>query len=537
MKTGLLFSGTALLGLCVVAAFPGCGSSSNGNNSDAGQAGETSIDSSGSGSGGGDDGSSGDANEASSGDTGGSCTATVMPGGKQILASATVTVQGVTSDGQVIYYDGNTQKLNAVAIAGGTPATIGAWDKSQSLIFTSNKVALYWNGATQTTSPHGQLGVYTASGGAKPLGMASDFGAPGGGSIDVSADGSLVLYTDNVTTANEDIYVAGSDGSNKQKLVSAASVGTNCRPVLRFAGNTPVVAYCTAQPDAGTTLSATVAAYSAATGQATQTFTSGNAFYGFSVGSVGTTWSVEYVTNAGMYVETVGATTPTLIDAKGAGGIFTHAGTDVIYFENDGSMWISPIATPAPGELAKGPYAGTLALSSDDKWVETFLSQNAMTFFTDMYLVSTTPADGGNTPTTLASMNTGANFGDAFTADNSRAIFFPNVIMSGSAGYVGAYDSLPLPPSGMPKTIAQNVWEEFATSGAKTLYNDNYASNAGFAGAADIEAVDLSTTAMPTTLVSQADANFFLTSDKKTIVYSWSACPGAKAGIYTQAAP
>lgn len=542
MRTGLLFSGTALLGLCLVSAFPGCGSSSNGNKSstDGGQMGDSSNDSSS----GGDDGSSGDASEAGSssssgGDTGTTCTASVMPQGMQVVTSVTDTVQGVTSDGQIVFYDGSTMKLNAVPLAGGTPKVIGPWDKSQNLIFTSNKVALYWNAASQTTSAHGALSVWTAGGGAQALGTQSYFNAPGGGYVDVSADGSLVLYTDNVTAGTVDIYVAGSDGSNKTKIVSAASTGANCRPVVRFAGNTPIVAYCTAQPDAGTTLAATIAAYSGAT--ATQTFTTADAFYGFSVGSVTnggtTTYSVEYVTNAGMYVETVGGTTPTLIDAKGAGGIFTHAGTDVLYFENDGSVWRSSVATPAPGELAKGPFAGTLALSTDDKWLEVFLSQNSTTFFTDMYLLSTTPADGGNTPTTLASTTAGANFGDAFTADNSRALFFPNVVMSGSAGYVGAYDTLPLPPSGMPKTIAQNVWEEFATSGAKTLYNDNYQSNAGFAGAADIEAVDLAGTAAKTTLVSQADANFFVTSDKKTIVYSWSACPGAKAGVYTLAAP
>jgi hypothetical protein len=239
-------------------------------------------------------------------------------------------------------------------------------------------------------------------------------------------------------------------------------------------------------------------------------------------------------------VEAIGGTTPTLIDAKGAGGVtFMHNGTDVIYFENDSSVWRSSIATPAPVELAAVSFGGALALSSDDKWIELFKTENSTTFFTDMYLMSTTPADGGNTPTTLASMATGANFGDAFTADNTHVLFFPNVVMSGSAGYVGAYDTFTLPPpvGTMPTTIAQNVWEEFATTGSKTLYNDNYASNAGFAGAADIESVDLSATATPTTIVSQADANFFLTADKSTIVYSWSACPGAKDGIYTLAAP
>jgi hypothetical protein len=553
MRTGLLFSGTALLGLCVVSAFPGCGSSSNKGSNDGGQMGDTSSNDSSSSGG---DGSSGDANEESSGDTGTTCTATVMPQGKQILANPTVTVVGVTSDGQVIYYDGS--QLNAVPVGGGSPKAIGSWDKSQAIIFTSSKVAIYWNNATQMTNAHGALSVWTAAGGQQALGAQSNFGVPGGGNIDVSADGSLVLYTDNVTTANADIYVAGSDGSNKTKLVAAASIGANCHPIVRFAGNTPIVGYCTSQPDGGTTLNATVAAYSGAMWKTVQTFAT-DAFYDFSIGPVPSgdggvsAYNVEFVRNAGsvmpspvaMYVEALGGTTPTLIDPQGAGGIFTHAGTDVIYVQYGGSVWRSPIATPAPAEVASGQYAGTLALSSDDKWLELFKGQDPTTFFTDMYLVSTTPADGGNTPMTLSSCTTsnmmlkcvGANFGDAFTADSSRALFFPNVIMSGAAGYVGAYDSLTLPPSGTPTTIAQNVWEEFASTGAKTLYNDNYASNAGFQGAADIESIDLSTATAAKTLVSQADANFFLTADKKTIVYSWSACPGNNDGIYALPTP
>lgn len=532
--------------MCLASAFPGCGSSSNGNSgSDAGQGGDTSADTS-SGGEAGDDGSSDASEEGSSSSSGGDdssggCSATVMPQGMQIVASSTDSVQGVTSDGQVIFYDASKKNLYSVPLAGGTPALVDAWDMSQSIIFTSTTVALYWNGAMQTTGAHGALSVWTAAGGAKALGTQSYVSVPGGGYTDVSPDGSLVLYTDNATTTSADIYVAGSDGSNKTKLVTGASIGTNCRPVLRFAGDTPVVSYCTSQPDAGTTLNATVAAYSGPTWQM-QTFTDVG-FYGFSVGSVPSgdggapAYSVEYVTNGGIYVEPLGGTTATLVDAKGLGGIFTHSGTDLLYFGANDSVWRSPIATPAPAEITAGPFAGTLALSTDDNWLELYSNTDSTTGFSNMYLVSTTPADGGNTPTTLTTTTAGANFGDAFTADNSRAIFFPNVTKSGTAGYVGAYDQLPLPPTGAAQQIATNVWEEFATTGAKTLYNDNYVPSIGFAGYADIESKDLAGTSGATTLVSQADANFFLTADKKTIVYSWSACPGSKGGIYTLAAP
>lgn len=550
MKHGLLFSGTAIIGILAMSAFPGCSSSNGNNNNGDGGPSSDSSSSSGSSSGGGDDGSMSDGPaETSSSSSGGDgampCSAMVQPAGTPLVASATASVQGVTSDGQVIYYDSATKNLSAVPAAGGTPATIGPWDKSQSIIYTAGPVALYWNGTPTTAPVIGALSIWTAAGGMKALGTKSYFGAPGGQFVDVSPDGSLILYTDNATATSADIYVASvdADGGAPYKLVSGASIGTNCQPVVKFAGDTAVVSYCTAQPDAGTTLSATVAAYSSAPDwQTTQTFTTAG-FFGFSIGSTTTdggqpTYSIEYLTSSGMYVEGIGGTQPTLIDAAGEGGLFTHAGTDVLYFRADGSVWRSSVATPAPAEISAGPYAGTLALSADDNWLETYANQSSSTGFTDMYLFSTTPADGGNASTTLTSATTGANFGDPFTADSSHVLFFPNITTSGTSGYVGSYDDFALPPSGTPATISNNVWEEFATTGAKTVFDDNYQPNIGFSGYGDIKSIDLSASgAMPTTLVSSADANFFVTADKKNVVYSWSACPGAKDGIYTVAAP
>jgi hypothetical protein len=159
-----------------------------------------------------------------------------------------------------------------------------------------------------------------------------------------------------------------------------------------------------------------------------------------------------------------------------------------------------------------------------------------MSTLTDMYLVSTTPggADGGNPVTTLDSMTDGANFGDAFTVDSTHAIFYTTVNMSGTGNLM----SLALPPAAAAKPVTATGWEGFATKAAKVVYSDNWSMVMGsLQGYADIHSVDLAGTAAPSTVVTSADANFFVTTDRSTILYSWHACPGAAEGIYSIAAP
>jgi hypothetical protein len=452
-----------------------------------------------------------------------------MPKGTQILPSATVTVRGVTSDGQVIYYDPTALKLGAVPVAGGSPANIGAFNPAQGALFSVGKVAAFFQGVTQSSAPFfGPLTVWTAAGGAKQISVSSYYGKPGDGAFDISADGSLVLYTDNATATSADIWVAGTDGSNAKMLVSGASWGSFCTPVLKFIGQDAVVGYCTSQPDASTSPVATITAYSAA-GQMVQTFT--NAGFPFFAGN-GAGTMISYVTATGLYVETVGGTTPTLVDANGTGGFFTNDGSSLLYFDESTNLWRSPVATPAPVEVAPGPWIASLALSSDDKWLELAKTQNPMTGFTDMYLVSTTPEDGG-TPTPLASMPNGGNFYDAFTADDSQALFLTPINQNGVAPFL----HLPLPPTSAAATITMNAWVELATTGTKVVYADNWSSG-GSSGYADIKGVDVAaTTPAPKTLVTSADANFFVTADKLTVVYSWNFCSGVTGGIYTVAAP
>jgi hypothetical protein len=338
-----------------------------------------------------------------------------------------------------------------------------------------------------------------------------------------------------------DIYVAAIDGSTSPVKLNTAPVsyGSTCAPVMYFAGDDAVVSYCTTLPDAGTSLVASVTGFSGAPTYMTQKNFVNGAAANFVAGYPATGGTlVAFITSAGLQVESIAmsATTPTVVDANGVNGFFNHAGTGMIYFDKTGSIWTSSVTTPAPGELAAGPVFGALALSADDKWLEFSKVQNSMTGLNDMYLVSTTAsgADGGNAVTTLDSAQDGANFGSAFTADNSHAIFYTAVNSNGTGNFM----SLGLPPSGMAKSITMTGWVGYATSAAKVVYSDNWVNQMGsFQGWADIHSVDLAGTATPATVVTSADSNFFVTKDKSKVVYSWHACPGTAEGVYSIAAP
>ena len=473
----------------------------------------------------------------------------MAPTGTQLVKSATSVSEGVTKDGQVIYYDTVSKKLSAVPVAGGTPALVGAWDNSSFVETGPNyNVALYWNGATQTTPPaFGALSVWTAAGGNHVIASASYAGF-----VDVSSDSKYIMFFDNGTTTTADVYVANTDGTNKTKLVSnvsysATATATSCNPSIKFIGDYAVVAYCTAGvvSDAGN-LGATITAFSGATWATTTTFATASGFTGFNGSKDGT--QIEYVTAAGEFVEAIAGGVPTLIDLNGGGGIFTNDGLNLLYLDKTGILMRSPIATPAPAQVAAGPFAGFLVsqaggflgslpgLSSDDKYLMLASTYGASsTFLSDIWVTSTA---AGSTAKHVVTAALGALMGDAFTFDNKYATFYQNVTLQGTSAYVGDYDSLLLPPTGMQTDFAMLVWQNYSgASGAKTIYNDNYQAGSNN-GRADIKVKDLSQTGgMPTLLTQQADANIFLTSDKTTIVYSWNVCPGGQTGVWATPVP
>jgi hypothetical protein len=458
------------------------------------------------------------------------CNTGVGPGASstKLLASNTQSVQGVTSDGQVALWDSSAKSLSAIPVTGGTATMIDAYDGSG--ISTSGPVIEYFNAANGMTPNVGALSIWTAASGKQTLGAAAYLSNPGGGYFDVSADGTMVLYFSNATAKSADLYVSKTDGTGATKLVAGATYGAACGPEAHFLGN-DILAITCSPPSDSSTFTSTITVFSGASW--TPTVLSSSAFVGVSWDKAGT--EVSFLTAGGQYVQKIGSATAQLIDATGEGGAtFSPDGTTLYYLTMTG-LYSANVTSPTPTKVAGTVFAGSFGVSPDGKWIENFENENSTTFFTDLYLTSTA---ANSTPLALVSSETAAFFSDMYTVDGSQALFFGNVGLSGM-GYVGDFEHIVLGAGNVPATIAHNVWQGNATHGTNVLYNDNYVGGGKVYGYADIESLDLGTAgAKPTTLVSEADANYWLTADKKTLVYSFSACPTmGTPGVYTMPVP
>src|ERR1700722_11653158 len=220
----LFITVAALSSACLVTSFVGCGSSSSGTNppvdSGAGTDSSTETDS-----GTGQD--TGTPSEAGTGDTGTTppadggtpegggtvnCTNAVKPTGTPLVPSSTLTLQGITTDNQIILYDTAAKSLSAVPLTGGTPAAINPYD--QTGLGTVGKALYYLHGASTATPAIDTLYVWTAAGGNHELAAAA-YDIAGG--IAISSDGNFIAYTSGATATTADVYVAGTDGSNPTK--------------------------------------------------------------------------------------------------------------------------------------------------------------------------------------------------------------------------------------------------------------------------------------------------------------------------------
>jgi hypothetical protein len=531
---------------CVSAALPECtggGSSSGGSGSSSGIASGSSSSggtgsSSGSSSGSTSGSSSGSGSSSSSGSGSGSSSGSGPggPTGNHLLATANLLEVGaVTSDGYAIYTDMSDASVWALPVTGGTPQKIASNVGSYTLIIADGPVALIWANINGTTNV-GQLIAWTAAKGAHTLSAASSFG----GSL--SKDQSHFIFFDVSSTTGTSIAVAGVDGTGKTQLVPLAAVSTQCPPAIGWAGNDAIAAYCTVTPpaDAGAG-SAIVARYTGASWTPIDISTS--AYSSFAGNQAGD--HVVFFDTAGLESYAVGTGTTTLLDAAGDSFVITPDGTRVVYGTHTGSVVgpfkITPIASASPATLGSGITAFT-SISPNGNWVLGF-TQESTTNLTNTILASVIT---GGTPTTLVASPTSALFGDSFTTDSRFAIYTDTVTATTTASgsvTTGHLNVVALGPGTPPMALANGAWQDAAGPGSKVVFNQNWAApaNLGF-GTADLSEVDLSA-AVPTAhpLVLRADANFFLTADRSTIVYSYSTGasgqPTAASGLWAMPVP
>jgi hypothetical protein len=282
-------------------------------------------------------------------------------------------------------------------------------------------------------------------------------------------------------------YCVATDAGAASDAGAAADVAT----VATFAGATPAVLATAAQP-------------------------------GFAVDRAGT--KVLVATASGLFVHPIAGGAGTSIDAAGAIGLFTPDGSAVVYTTSAKALRRASLgASPATTTLVANGFSEVLAISPDGSWVLGDQSRAGQT--SDMFLASTSAAGSA---TALSSATTAALFGDAFTADSSRALFYTNV----SKG-VGTFNAQAT-SGGAPTALGSNVWENYAATGTKVVFNQNYDRTNQLA---DIAVADVASTAPATVLVTQADAYFFLSPARDKVVYSWSDQPGGQEGVWVAPVP
>jgi hypothetical protein len=472
------------------------------------------------------------------------------PQGTQLVASQTVYIEGVTSDGYVVYKDYALGALDAIPVAGGAPQRIAgdAGEVGSNAVLVTGATAFLYDALGALTGI-GTVSTWTSTGGVHTLTTQAFAAGPGGGGMDISSDGAHVLLlddgaVDDAGAGAADVVVIDTNGANRKVLVHGVDVSdSQCAVSLHFVGSYAVVAYCpsatgTGDADAGPTSTATIEAFSGP-GWATATTISTTAFSSFAGDAAGT--QLLYVSTAGLEVASLATGASTKIDATGTGGTFTSDGSRVVYATSAGDVAVASTgATPAPKTLIVGGFGGVLALSPDNNWLLAYKTQatdpNTGGPLADLYLASTTPAtEPPGVATTLSSAASAGLFGVPFTADSSHVLFAENVIVGSGTNLSDGTRSFTVAPTsgGVPVAKGAVNWLYVPTTTSKVLFNANYTTEAqGQGGSADLLYFDTAAAASPKLIATQADAFFYVTAAKDKVVYSWSYLPDSLAGIW-----
>jgi hypothetical protein len=478
-----------------------------------------------------------------------------LPNGAQLVVGTVVLLQGVTSDDYAIYIDGTASTLNAVPLSGGgAPILIAPVDPTTQVAL-SGSVAFYWTAVNQSTGA-GTLAIWTSAHGAKTLSTSSQVPSAGFQVVAVSADGTMVLFYDQLdeSGASGNLAVANVDGTGKTTLLSALDISSTspCYSNFNFAGDSVVSVYAPwVAADAGPP----VVAVAAFTGPSWSPVTlATNVECGLTVDGTGQFALVP--TGGGLVAYPLPSGTPSLIDSTGSGGALlsppagSPPGTadDVLYADTSAELKRATIgSSSSPTLLLDSGVNYVWVVSPDTNWALTgqkyALASNVYLY--DFGLASSTIPGAAST---LVPTVSGTVLGDVFTADSSHVLYAtaptdggtataatPLTLFAAATGAAAAGDAGGGGDAGAAaaRLLAVGAGEALAGVGAKVVYG---VVEPGNNQAYDVFSVDTSETAPAVPLVSFADAPFFLSAQKDKLVYTWSQ-GDAIAGLYVLVIP
>jgi hypothetical protein len=463
-------------------------------------------------------------------DTGPDC-GTAPPNGTQIVASTDpLVILALTGDNHAVYEDLMSQDIYGASLSGGTPDLIGKMTSQTNTVWVHDgAVFLYLPAAANPETSIATLSAWSAAGGVHVISTSAVAFDSYAYTYDVAQDGSYVAY---YTTENDmvaTLMVSTADGKTQTPLatnVDLTSLGTNtpCYPMVQFVGDVLLAQYCASPLPATPVL--TIASYAAPTFSPVSIgamFMPSNG--PLAVDPTGKLLLLLGPSGTGLYIYPIAGGASTTVDVNAQSGEFFSNG-DVVYTNASTALLRWSATTQMAQTLVPSGLVYPMAISPDQHWMQAAANVNASTGLTDLYLVSTTSP---GTAMPLVTTQTAGGFG--FSPDSKYSTFGTGFSMDFGTSTFDFEASLT--SGGKPTKVFNPDSAPLFTSLSKLIGNTNPTKSTG---SADIVSLDLSSTAAPKVLVSQADPGLFLTS-KLDLVYSWYCNEDAMAGIWTLPAP
>ncbi|MSP61601.1 MAG: hypothetical protein EXR72_14935 [Myxococcales bacterium] len=472
-----------------------------------------------------------------------------MAGGDEDMATAMVELPGkrivegafhlvaVTDDDHAVYQTSKDKGAFVASFAGGSPTEIAA---DAARIAVRGKLVFVFTGYDDASNSADLL-VWSAAKGVKSLGKRSFLQAGMNSSfylLAVTEDGQNVMYSANTADdgSSAELWIAKSDGSGAVKAFPApVAVDTACAPALFAAGNYFLASPCpagAAKADGG---AASREAYAILASNPQKPILLQKNGRAAAADKKGTKVAVvDEAKVAKLYPITGGAATA--LTGNFDSGFFTADGTALIIHGNEGGMpaddVLGTLRRQVPPAMpitlvATKDVADVREVNVDSKYIIFTKAWNSNRFHSDLFLASTEKA---GTPVTLSAMDDGAIFGDAFTADGSHAIYYT----AANADGIGVFKSIAV-AGGAPRILGDKVWTSYATKGTMVTFNDFFQKSKTFLRA-DILIVDVAKADKPVLLVTQADADYFVSFSKTKYVFSYG-LQLEQAGIYVANVP
>jgi hypothetical protein len=449
------------------------------------------------------------------------------PTGKQLVAATDpLVIFKLTADGHAVYEDLTTQELYAVPIAGGAPSDIGKMTSQGGTVWTHGSAVVYLPSAADPQTSIAPISAWTAASGTAVISKSAVAVDSYYYTYDASKDGLYVAYFATKDASTATLTVSTIDGKTQTPLATDIDLtNQNCfPPAVQFVNDTLIAQYCDVSTDGGAE-TATIASFTAPTFTTVPLGSFSPSQGPVAVDPTGTLALLPAPGGAGIATYPLAGGAPTVIDAAGSAALFTPTG-DILYTTTSTALVRYSAKTATKTTLVTSGLELPIDLSPDGNWLQAAARQDTTTGLTDLYLASaTTPGPATAVVTTTTTSPQG------FTADSAYSVFGTNFPTDfGAVTY--SLEASKTSGGAATKVLAAASGALF-TTGSKLVCNTNQSKTTG---AADIVSLDLSTTGAPTTLVTQADPNLFMSTTNQ-VVYSWYCQENAMAGVWALTPP